>query len=202
MSEPLLPGAENLPPTPEEPHTGEPVIQQKKTSWPDVLGILGIIFGMLGILGELGNVFYPLIRPVMFHFIGRTMSPGVFESFLGFMPPAAVIMFTGIVKMALAVLLLTGSIYLKKRSKIGVRLLRIWAIIMIPWVILEMGFASFIVRRMFPHLPYVVEWGPSLDHLVQFGMAFGMLIALAAPIFVLAWFGSSSIASETEGWAE
>lgn len=196
MSEPL-PGAENPPPLP-----GGPPAETRKTTWPDVIGIIAIILGGLGILSEIGNVLYPFIEPVMNRFLSRTMPPGTFQAFLGFMPPTLIIMFSGMVKLVLAVVMLIGGIHLKNRRKLGVNILKIWSIIAIPWAVLEMGFASFLVRRMFPQLPHVVEWGPRTDILVQAGMVTGLLIMLSVPIFLLAWFGNRSVSTEVTSWKD
>lgn len=194
MSEPL-PGAEIPPPSP----LGSPAVT-KSTTWPDVIGIIAIILGALGILSEIGNVFYPFIQPMMNRVLSRTMPPGAFEAFLGFMPPGLIIMFSGLVKLILAVVMLIGGIHLKNRRKLGVKILKVWSIIAIPWAVLEMGFAGIVVRSMFPHLPRVVEWGPRTDLFVQGGMMAGLLIMLSVPVFLLAWFGSRSVSTEVAGW--
>ena len=195
MSEPLLPGAERLP---EQP--GEPQVQARKTSWPDVIGIIGIILGILGIIGNIGNVFYPFGIFVAEGFLSHAAPPGLFQTLLGFMPPVAVVTLTGLVKMALSVLLLIGSIHLRNRRRSGVNLLRLWAIIRIPWIALEMGLAFVIVRTVLPNLPHIRAYSVSTEMAVAFGMMLGMLIAMSIPIFILIWFSCAPIRSETETW--
>jgi hypothetical protein len=195
MSEPVLPGAELPPPGPEEP-----AVPVRKSSWPDVLGIIGIILGALGIFGNLGNVFYPISRFFLGQIAIHSPTPGLFHTMLGFMPPAAIVMLTGLVKVALSLLLLVGSIQLKNRRRQGAGLLKTWAIIKIPWTVLEMGLAFVIVRAILPGLPHLRSYDVPVEFAVWSGMLIGLLIALSVPVFVLVWFYSPSIANEVDSW--
>ncbi|MFC1530286.1 hypothetical protein ACFL6R_06185 [Gemmatimonadota bacterium] len=209
-----LPGAEQPGPT-EEPYdlplggevseTPPPSPADPKsvlTTWPDVMGIIAMILGAIGILSKMGTIFYPIFRPFAFHVISRNAPPGTVESFLGFMPDTMVVMISGLIEMALAVLLLVGGYLLKNRRQRGVQFLRIWAWISIPWAVLETGFANIMVRRILPNLPHVGSWDWPVGGFVHVGLYFGLMVSLAVPIFVLAWLGSRSISSETAGWVE
>ena len=173
-----------------------------KSSWPDIMGIIGIVLGAIGILSKMGAVFYPIFRPVAIDFIRRSAPPGTIESFLGFLPNSMVVMLSGLLEMGLAILLLIGGLYLKNRRQQGVQLLKIWAWISIPWAVMETGLASVMVQRMLPRIPHVAALEFPVDGFVHIGMLFGMMISLAIPIFVLAWFNSRSISTEVSGWPE
>jgi len=166
------------------------------------MGIIAIVLGAIGILSKMGAVFYPLVRPVAINLVRRGALPGTIESFLGFLPNSMVIMLSGLLEMGLAVLLLIGGLYLKNRRKQGVQLLKIWAWISIPWAVLETGLASVFMRGILPRLPHVSSWSGSVDGFVHIGIFFGMMISLAIPIFILAWFSSRSISTEVSGWPE
>lgn len=211
-----LPGAESSGP-PDEPYDlplggespvtpGEPAPPAGSapagSSWPDVMGIIAIIVGAIGILSKLGTVFYPFFRPWAIEFASRHAPPGTIESFFGFLPDTAVVMLSGLVEMGLAILLLIGGIHLRNRRQLGARVLKIWAWISIPWAVLETGLATVMVRGIMPRLPHVRSLDFPIDGFVQFGIAFGLLFALAVPIFLLAWFGSRSISAEVSGWPE
>ena len=183
------------PPSPADPKpTG--------TTWPDVMGIIAMILGAIGILSKMGTILYPVFRPFALRVISRSTPPGTIESFLGFLPDTMVVMISGLIEMALAVLLLIGGYLLKSRRRQGIQLLRIWAWISIPWAVLETGFASMMVRRILPSLPHVGSWDWPVGGFVHVGIFFGLMVSLAVPIFILAWFGSRSISSETAGWVE
>jgi len=151
----------------------------------------------------LGNVLYPFGREIALRFTSHALPPGLFESIMGFMPPVAVMALTGMVKLALAILLLVGAIYLKNRRRSGVQLLKVWAIIRIPWIVLEMGLAFIIIRRVFPTLPHVsIGLGPPIEAAVWFGMFIGMLVAISCSVFILIWFGIASIKAEVATWSD
>ncbi len=179
----------------------EPVAKTTAGSnWPDIMGIIAIILGAIGILSKMGAIFYPLIRPVAVNVISRNVPPGTIESFLGFLPDTMVVMFSGLIEMALAILLLLGGWWLKNRRRLGIQVLKIWAWISIPWAILETGFANLMVRRLIPNLPHAGSWDWPVEGFVHVGLFFGLMVSLAIPIFVLAWFGSRTIASEVSDW--
>ena len=166
------------------------------------LGVVGIILGVLGILNEVGNLFYPLIRPTMMELMERTVPPGVMESIVGFLPPAIVIMLSALAEISMAILLLVGAVHLRRRRRRGAGLIRLWAIIRIPWTVLEVGMANLILRRMLPTLSHLSEFGEPSEWVIGAGMTAGLLFGLAVPLFVLIWFSRSTIAAEVAGWSD
>jgi hypothetical protein len=163
--------------------------------------MLGIILGVFGILNEVGNLFYPLLRPAMIELMERTTPPGVMESIVGFLPPAIVIMLSAVAELSMAILLLVGGVHLRRRRPIGAKLVRLWGIIRIPWTVLEVGLANFILRRMLPAFSHLSEYGEPSEWVLGVGMTAGLLFGLAVPVFVLVWFSRGSIAAEVAGWS-
>ncbi len=171
------------------------------TSWPGVFGVLGIIFGSLGALGKLGSFSWPIFRPWMMEWISRSVPRHEYDFIREFMPHNAYILSSGIIELGLAVLLLVAGIHLLKRRQSGARLIKLWAIISIPWALLESGFGMSITRDLIPRLhDYGVHDIPFVGFFTSVGIGIGLLFALAVPIFVLAWFASRRIATEVEGW--
>jgi hypothetical protein len=216
-----LPGAEPPAPPPDPPEDekeevelpigGEPVgapppeplvARTSGSDWPDVMGVIAIILGAIGILSKMGAAFYPFIRPVAVGLFSRNVPPGTIESFFGFLPDTMVVMLSGLIEMGLAVLLLIGGIFLKNRRRLGVQLLKIWAWISIPWALLETGLANVLVRRMLPSLPHLDVIDFPMGGFIHAGVIFGLIISLAVPIFVLAWFGGRSVSAEISSWPE
>ena len=172
------------------------------TTWPGVLGVLGIIFGTLGSIGNLSVFAWPVFRPWMLDRIAEEVSRREWALIRDFIPGNGFILGSGIIELGLAVLLLIAGIHLLQRRQSGARLIKLWAIISIPWALVESGLGVTFTRDLVPRLR---DFGVRVqDFPIEFftsmGIGIGLLFSLAVPIFILAWFGSQKIRTEVEGW--
>ncbi len=185
-----------FPPAPSAPP------RKHSTTWPGVFGVLGIVFGILGSIGNLGTFAWPVFRPWMMELISREVSRHEYHLIRNFIPGDLFIFSSGVIELGLSVLLLIAGVYLLQRRQLGARLIKLWAIISIPWALLESGFGMSFTRSLIPRLR---EFGTTefpIEFFTSLGIGFGLLFALIVPVFVLVWFGSQNIRTEVEGWPD
>ncbi len=170
-------------------------VEPVRTVWPTVLGIIGIIFGAFGILSGLWAGVAEMV-PALHQAAASQPTPisGTYA------------MITGLVNIALAVLLLVGGITLIGRRALAVTLLKTWAIVDIITAIGGFVFVlagmSQMVQTMQQQNPAMAKAPPAvLEAAIIGGICIGGLFALALPIFTLIWFGRQKIKDEIAAWA-
>ena len=185
---------------PQAPPTAPgPLVMERPSAWPTVLGIIGTIVGVLALLGGLGG-------SVSWYFI---------EAF-GFRPPgaadtlAAVKEWKGLsigsslVSALVAAMLVAGSIGLLKRCAWSPGLLKLWAVLRILVAALAAVVALLITQSQFDAMraePGAVVPPQSLmKGIAVFGAAFTLLWGSALPVFMLIWLARPVIKLETSAW--
>lgn len=166
------------------------------TGWPKILGILGMVLGTLMVLDELDDLLMPLfwtedhwrrwVGPAMAQFIGEAM------------PPTAWLVLSGLITMALGAMLFVGSLRLKRRRRTGVALCRTWAGLAIAWALIEIGRAGWWIQRFGGDIPGVPRG--TWEGYAGFGLAVGLVVLLAYPVFLLVWLGRPAVRAEYAGW--
>jgi hypothetical protein len=165
--------------------------------------VIAIIFGALGSLGNMTAFFWPFFRPWMMDRIAEEVSRREWALLRDFIPGDGLILGSGIVELGLSILLLVAGIHLLQRRQSGARLAKLWAIISIPWALIESGLGVAFTRDLVPRLRDfgVQVHDVPIEFFTSIGIGIGLLFSLAVPIFILAWFGSHKISAEVGGWA-
>lgn len=186
-------------PTMSPPHT-RGVMPAQPTSWPHVLGIIGVVISILGILNGLWGA----------------VSPWVMEKFAAAMPQTDVhqaemmsqwkywIAGSSAFGLLLAIILLVGSVQLLKRRRSSRATIISWSILKI----ILAAAASVLVYRMYEDQMEAIKKNPDtaqaptglLDVLGPIAAGFNFAWYVALPVFMLIWFNRKKIKAETSGW--
>ncbi len=178
------------PTTPAAPPTARSGRTYKRRSrWPLVFGIVGIVLAAWGLLGSIGGIF----SMEMMH--GTPM------------PPPAVAWTSIAVSIALAAILLAGSIGLLSRRPWTAPTLWWWAIISVIYLV-----GSTVATVAFPDtfMPQLTQAGAGtgaqgpppamMRTFVYFGAIIGLLFGLAWPTIVLLWMSRRAVREEVRDW--
>jgi hypothetical protein len=102
---------------------------KKRSSWPTVLGIIGIILASLGILSSTCSFFLPAIMES----VVEQMGPEEKAELMGSLPSGAFLYVSLVISLVLAIVLLWGAIQLLKRRQAARGLLNMYAVASIIW---------------------------------------------------------------------
>ena len=109
----------------------DPTIATKRSSWPSVLGILGIILATIGILSSTCSFFLP----AMLGSLLEQMDPQEKAELMASIPSGPFLYASLVVSLVLAIVLLWGAIQLLKRRQAARGLLNMYAVVSIIWFI-------------------------------------------------------------------
>ena len=107
----------------------------KPSSWPTVLGILGIILASLGLLMGLCGLIGGLFMSTLMEMISSSMPEDQRTEMMASVPEGSYMLASGIVSLVLGILLLFGCIRLVKRRSSCRGLLNTWALASIIWLV-------------------------------------------------------------------
>lgn len=176
---------------------------EKKSTWPTVIGILGIVLGILGILGGILGVLSYFLTGAFLSVVPEEQSRIILDFQKSWI--LWTILMQILVIGAAIYLLIAGLGVMKERSGSD-RRMRIWAAIKIAVVAVNTGIGSVMQREM---LAAQMESDPQVANtMAQFGnifawagLCFGVVWGWAFPIFVLIWFARRKIKAETAEWS-
>ena len=106
---------------------------------------------------------------------------------------------------ALAILLLLGGIRLTKRKRSSIRLLKFWAVMKMPVVVIVtiagilMQELQFEIMSQSPSLTSMPFGGGFFDFMVVVGLV-GLGWGWALPVFLIIWLSRGKIKNEVAGW--
>ena len=123
----------SAPETGEVRDLGEPPV--KRTTWPTVIGILGIIFGSLGVLFSLCGFFVGIFLKSMLASLSGEMSPEEMAQITAAIPDGMYVAVSSLISAILAVLLLIGSISLLKRRASCRLMLNTYVALGVVWLV-------------------------------------------------------------------
>ena len=204
----------------------------KPSSWPTVLGILGIILASIGLLGGFCGLLGGLFMSSLLDMIASSMPEDQRAEMLASMPEGGYMLVEGIAGLALGLMLLVGSIRLVKRRDTCRGLLNTWAMVSIIYLIASTTYQLTVV---FPQMHEKVEAAEqamieaqqqaesstdeatSTDHfssatseqekMVQswsssFGLGCGIVFNLAWIIIILVFMNGGKYRAEIDSWDE
>lgn len=164
--------------------------------WPGVVGFLGIVVALVLFVDKAEDLLTPWLWSQRDW--RQRFTPDIAGLVAETMPPVQWTLPASFVGLALAVLLLLGSIRVLRRRRSGVLLCRTWARLAILWGLIEIVVASILLQRLALDAPQLVPEGWA--GAVASGIFLALVMILAFPLFLLLWFHRSSIRRETESW--
>lgn len=182
---------------PDSPPTIAAPLQAKKTSWPTVVGVIGIIYAGLGLLGNVCGVVVLAFAPQFIEWLQNMgMSDEDAEDMAASLSFSTWMVLGGLIGLALTIMLLLGSIKLYKRRQSGAKLCKLWAWITIPWVFISTTI-GFVLQTSISESSTAAEQIGAL-----IGAIAGTLFALILPIYLVIWLSRSKIKSEVASWSD
>ena len=182
-----------------------PIMPERPSVWPLVLGIIGVLIGLYGICGGAINLFSAEFTKTML-----TSNPGMqslpqeyFDSLqkLGRMG--------AIVSLPTAVLLIVASILLIMRRPSARGLWMTWALVSgigsIVMLVVSMPIQRQMIESMTasdPNLANNPAFGNMMNMSTGIGAVCGGIFALALPVFTLIWFSLAKVRQEIEWWRQ
>lgn len=109
-------------------------LEARTVRWPTVLGVISIVYGILALIGNGCGAASPLSTPFFLQMAGMdaekiTMSPVLLWVQVG----------SGVVGMAVAIVLLAGSVSLLRRSTRSLAILKTWVALAVVTTIIGIG---------------------------------------------------------------
>ena len=126
----------------------------KRSSWPTVLGILGIVLASLGLLGGFCGLLGGLFMSSLLEMIASSMPEDQRAEMVASMPEGGYMLVEGIAGLALGLMLLVGSIRLVKRRASCRSLLNTWAMVSIIYMIAS---STYQITVVFPQMHEKME---------------------------------------------
>ena len=203
--EDIIPSAQPVAP-PTQP--GALATPKRPTNWPMVIGTIAIVCGSGGILVGLWTAAAPLVIRLFESAIGQGQPAAVFHMQVDAMQPwHPWTVASSLVATAIASLLLIGGIRLTKRRRSTMRLLKLWAVMKIPFVVITTIAALLMQERQFeimsqPSSGIATPFGGEfVSVMIVVGLVFGLAWGWALPVFLLIWLRRGKIKDEVAGWA-
>ena len=107
----------------------------KRSSWPTVLGVIGIVLASLGLLGGFCGLLGGLFMSSFLDMMASSMPEDQRAELVASMPVGGYMLVEGIAGLALGLMLLVGSIRLVKRRASCRSMLNTWALVSILYLI-------------------------------------------------------------------
>ena len=200
----VIPSAQPVAP-PTQP--GTIVAPQRPANWPKVIGTIAIVLGSGGIFVGLWGAASPFGMRLFEWAMEQSQPSAVVDRQVAAMQawlPWTV--GSSLLAVAIATLLLFGGIRLNKRKSSSMRLLKFWAVMQIPVVVIVTIAEMLMQERLFEIMgqsPGGIPMpfgGGFADLMLVVGLVFGLAWGWALPVFLLIWLTRGKIKNEVAGW--
>lgn len=184
-------GPENLDPS------MPPTASTASPQWPRVIGTIGIILGIIIFLDQVDDLL--LLRWTEEDW-RRIFAPDIAALIGQATPSVGWRLFSSVIQMGLGVLLFVGSLALRRRSRSGVFVCRLWAWLAIGWTVLTIGWAIWWLQRHAGEISGLsdVSW----QGYATFGIVLALVLLLAYPVFLLVWLSKRDVQTEYKTWPD
>jgi hypothetical protein len=169
---------------------------QLEPRWPTVIGTIGIVIGIVLLIDTADDM---LTLRWTAEDWRRVFAPQITDGIARAMPSVGMRILSTVVQVALAALLIVGSLALRRRSSAGVAHCRLWAWLAVAWIVIQVARGAVWLRRFGDDLPSVGAVTPHAYAL--FAGALAVAILLAFPVFLLVWLSRPTVRAEFERWA-
>ncbi|MGQ9651521.1 MAG: hypothetical protein ACUVXJ_15550 [Phycisphaerae bacterium] len=165
--------------------------------WPTVIGILGIVLGSLGLLGGIWGAVAPFVMKTFFQ--NMAVDPNM--SYFSEQWTQWTIISSG-VSIAVAIVLIVAGAGMLKRTTWSPRVARIWAVIKMVVVVVNLVVAFQIQQSTMQTMAQTGGPGTVID--VSFltipAIFVGLIWGWALPVFLLIWFSRASMKEQVSKW--
>jgi len=171
-------------------------------TWPLVLGVICAVAGGFGVVGAIGQ----LLAPLFMKFVGEMIGGTGADELMGMVQKhAALNSALYALGLVLAVVLLTGGVFLAKRRSIGARLLLWWSLARVPWTAGLLWLTFLTQREQMKFMMAQQGTTPPQFKGIMTGVNAGTLIvvaiwSLALPLFLVVWLRREKIAAQMKDW--
>lgn len=164
--------------------------------WPRAIGTIGIVLGVLILIDPLDDLLFRLFwaEPDWLRFL----SPAMAELVVSVMPPLEWQLAQAAAQLALGVLLVAGSLRLRRYRRSGARLCRTWSWLAIGWIVVLAGWALWQLPLYSARITDVA--GRGWQPIASFGALLALALLLAFPVFLLVWLSRPDVRAELETW--
>jgi hypothetical protein len=166
--------------------------------WPRVIGTIGIILGVVIFLDQIDDLWMQLTwTEEDWRLI---LSPEMAALMAAALRPTGWPLASTVIQMGFGVLLVVGSLGLRRRRRSGVSLCRLWAWLAIAWAVADIGWAAWLLSRYSGDIPGVslVSWQSA----AALGIGFALVLLLSYPVFLLVWLARPEVKAEYSSWLE
>ena len=200
----VIPSAQPVAP-PTQP--GTIAAPQRPANWPKVVGTIAIVIGAGGIFVGLWGAASAFGMRFFEWAMEQSQPSGIVDRQVAVMEawlPWTVA--SSLVATAIATLLLLGGIRLNKRKRSSMSLLKFWAVVKIPVVVIVtiaemlMQEGLFEIMGQSPGLTPMPFGGGFFDVMIVVTLVFGLAWGWALPVFLLIWLSRGKIKNEVAGW--
>jgi len=159
-----------------------------RPKWPKVIGTIGVVMGALILFDQLDDLATLSWTEDDWR---RIFAPDIAELIVRSMPSTGWRLFTIIVQMGLGVLLVVGSLALRRRARRGIYLCRLWAWLAIAWSVFVMGRAAWWIQQYAGESRGIPP--ASWQAFGMFGIGLALVLLLTFPVFLLVWFSNHDV---------
>jgi len=167
----------------------------ERSQWPVTVGTVGVVLGALLVLDNVDELVTLRWTTAEWR---QLFGPYVAEWIARAMPSAAWRLGAAAVEIGLGVLLISGSVGLRRRTYRGVSRCRLWAWLAIVWIVVTVGRGVVWMIRHAPELPAGPEGWRAYAAL---GLGLAIVLLLVFPVFLLVWLSQPAVRDEVEAWA-
>lgn len=187
-------------PTQMQPQVAPPTVavpyQAPKSSWPTVVGVIGIIYAGMGLFSNMCGVVIISIAPQFIEWLQNMgMSDADAQEMKASLSITTWLVVGGLIGLAVVIMLLVGSIKLLKRKQSGAKLCKLWAWISIPWILISTFIGVAMQTSIQDSSAPAEQVGAIVGAII--GISFGLIL----PVFMVIWFARSKIKSEITSWS-
>ena len=183
-------------PAPLAPPTQGELPPPQRSSWPTVVGILGVIYSCMGVLGVFCGLAYPFVLPWYFDFLRDMGMPEEdVQALDSSMPPIGWTVLANLVGLVLVILLFVGCLKLLRRQALGAKLCTLWGWIVIPWTLVATAITLVLVLGA-----PAPSSNPGQQIGAVIGVVIGLVLGLVFPVFMVIWFLRPTIKSQVAQW--
>lgn len=178
------------------------------STWPTVIGVIGIVVSIIGLLMSTCTLAVPLGMPMLKKFAeGQPDLQKTIDQVAADTGPLAVLFVLILINMALCVYWLIGSIKLLKRRPSAIGMLRIYAVLEIVRVVLGTGWT--VMNQMSVSAVQSTEGVDATQAQAEQAMqtvqvistvCIGLPLSLIIPVFMLIWFSRQVIKADVATW--
>ena len=176
----------------------DPPVPDRPPRWPGILGTLGAVLGVIMVVDKTDDL---ALIPLLWADDSRRLLLGAeLGDLVEFSQPQALGLFLFILLGGvLGLLLVVGSLRLRRRRPSGVAICRAWAWLSLAWLAAGVAVALWWLGRYGDEISRLA--GPGSGGGALSGALVG-LVLLAYPVFLLVWLSRAPVKEEYRRWGE